>query len=386
MAAKKETMSEGKHKERQEAALLDAVRLGLSGDARSLRQRVRNMLRTGSDPLLSDEGRRYLQDLLSADDDLASLRSEPVVEQGPAATPPPGEAIPVPDAEPEAPSPVLDHIAEERVARLIREYQHRHLLEEANLAPSARVLLSGPPGGGKTMTARFIARQLGLPLMLAEPSRVLTGVMGQSARNLSVLMRSAAERPCVLFLDELDAYARRRGETQDIAEAKRLVNTLLLELDRWPSHGLLIGATNHPEVLDEAVRRRFEMTIELGFPSEEGRLAIIADVVRRAGRDCSLELLWAISLATKGKAGSELVNDAVSGIRRSIIDEIPIDDAIGQQFFAARFRGRGRAASQTRRLAVEKLSSAGWSPEKIAPLLDVQPRAVREILESSNSP
>ena len=231
------------------------------------------------------------------------------------------------------------------------------------------------------MTARFIAHQLGIPLKLAEPSRVLTGVMGQSARNLSALMRAAADTPCVLFLDELDAYARRRGETQDIAEPKRLVNTLLLELDRWPAHGLLIGATNHPEVLDEAVRRRFEMTIELGFPTEAGRLAIISDVLRRAGRACSLELLQAIATTTPEQPGSELVNDAVSAIRRSIIDELPIDEALGQQFLSARYRGRGRRASEARKLAASELFRSGWLPERIAPILDVQPRAVSQLLD-----
>lgn len=376
-------MSEAKQIERQEAALLDAVRLALAGDQRSLRQRVRNMLRTGSDPLLSDQGRRYLQGLLATDDDLSPLRSE--VDQAPAAVPPPGEAQPIPDAESEALPPVLEASAEEGVRRLIREYDHRHLLEEANLAPTTRVLLCGPPGGGKTMTARFIAHQLGIPLMLAEPSRVLTGVMGQSARNLSALMRSAAERPCVLFLDELDAYARRRGETQDIAEPKRLVNTLLLELDRWPAHGLVIGATNHPEVLDEAVRRRFEMTIELGFPSEGGRLSIIADVLRRAGREASHELLQAIALVTKNQAGSELVNDTVSGLRRSIIDEMPIDDALGQQFLAARFRGRGRPAAAARRAVALELTRAGWPQKRIASVLDLGPRAVRDVLDNAKS-
>jgi len=233
------------------------------------------------------------------------------------------------------------------------------------------------------MTARYIAHQLGVPLLLAEPSRVLTGVMGQSARNLSGLMRSAAERPCVLFLDELDAYARRRGETQDIAEPKRLVNTLLLELDRWPAHGLVVGATNHPEVLDRAVLRRFEMTIELGFPTEAGRLAIIKDVINRAGRDAAPELLQAIAATTKRQPGSDLVNSTIAGIRRSIIDEQPIEDALGRQFLSGRYRGRGKAASTARRAAALQLSAAGWPPTRIASVLDLQLRAVKELLASA---
>ena len=236
------------------------------------------------------------------------------------------------------------------------------------------------------MTARYIAHQLGIPLMLAEPSRVLTGVMGQSARNLSALMRSAAERPCVLFLDELDAYARRRGETQDIAEPKRLVNTLLLELDRWPPHGLVIGATNHPEVLDDAVLRRFEMTIELGLPSVAARLEIIGDVLRRAGRDSSMGLLQAIALSTEGQPGSKFVNSTVSAIRRAIIDGLPVEEALGQQFLSPRYLGRGRTASSSRRLAVVALDQEGWTPKEIAPLLGMKPRAVSDILESAKSP
>lgn len=373
-------MSEARQRERQEAALLDAVRLGLNGDQRSLRQRVRNMLRGGAEPLLSEEARRFLTELLADEEALAPLRGAPA-EQAPAALPAPGEAAAILDTEAEAPPPILEGAAAERVGHLIREYEHRHLLEEANLAPSTRVLLSGPPGGGKTMTARYIAHQLGIPLLLAEPSRVLTGVMGQSARNLSALMRSAAEQPCLLFLDELDAYARRRGETQDIAEPKRLVNTLLLELDRWPAHGLVIGATNHPEILDQAVLRRFEMTIELGFPTEAGRLAIIEDVIDRAGREAAPELLRAIAATSKRQPGSELVNSTIAGIRRSIIDEQPIEEALGQQFLAGRYRGRGKAASAARRTAAMQLGAAGWPQRRIAAVLDVGARAVKEILD-----
>lgn len=368
-------MSGGDDKnDRQEAALLDVVRLGLSGDQRSLRQRARNLLRSGPNQLLSDEGRRYLQSLLVSDDDLAHLRGE-VPERAGAQIPLPGEAVPIPD-EREAPAPVLERPAEEKVRRLIREYESRHLLEEANLAPTTRVLLAGPPGGGKTMTARYIAAHLGLRLLIAEPSQVLTGVMGQSARNLSALMRNAAASPCVLFLDELDAYARRRGEAHDIAEPKRLVNTLLLELDRWPSHSLLVGATNHAEVVDEAVRRRFEMTIDLGYPSLRGRREIVRSTLERAGKEAPVVLLDVIAASTEGQSGSALVNETVSAARRSIIDDLPMEIALGQQFLSARYVGRGHAASKVRKRAIAELRKAKWSRKRMASAIGVSEATV----------
>ncbi|HEX6204365.1 MAG TPA: ATP-binding protein [Solirubrobacterales bacterium] len=384
MSIIKEEMSGGERdkNERREAALLEVVRLGLSGDQRSLRQRARNLLRSGSNPLLSDEGRRYLQNLLAPEDELTSFRGD-VFEQKPTAVPLPGEAMPIPDdREPQA--PVLERAAEEKVRRLIREYENRHLLEEANLAPTTRVLLAGPPGGGKTMTARFIAARLGVPLLLAEPSQVLTGVMGQSARNLSALMKNAAASPCLLFLDELDAYARRRGETHDIAEPKRLVNTLLLELDRWPVHGLLVAATNHAEVLDEAVRRRFEMTIDLGYPSVNGRREIVRATLERAGKEVPTVLLDVIASSTDNQSGSSLVNETVSAIRRSIIDGMSIEACLGQQFLAARFIGRGKGASEIRNRAVKQLSETEWDEERIAAAIGVSATTVAGISASTS--
>jgi SpoVK/Ycf46/Vps4 family AAA+-type ATPase len=375
-------MSDGDQLERREAALLDVVRLALSGDQRSLRQRARNLLRTGEKPVLSEEGRKILQGFLVAGNELEPSRAILRPRSIPANIGSSAELIP--DTAGDAPPPVLDPEADEGVRRLIREYEHRHLLEEANLAPTTRVLLSGPPGSGKTMTARYIAHRLGVPLLLAEPSQVLTGVMGESARNLSGLMRNAATQPCVLFLDELDVYARRRGETQDIAEPKRLVNTLLLELDRWPEHGLIIAATNHPDVLDEAVSRRFELTIELCHPGEQARRSIVAGVLARAARPCPPELVDAVAQITDGQSGSDLVNHAVAAVRRSIIDAIPIAEAIGQQFVSARFIGRGKDASELRRNVVRQLSGAGWSVEQIAAVVDVRPPTAVRMLTSDD--
>ena len=378
----KPVMNDTQRAERQEAALLDIVRLALNGDQRSLRQRVRNLLRSDGARVLSEDARRYLQELMASAGDLEPLRTRrPSAQPGSARTA--DTATPIPDVAKYAPPPVLEREPHERVTRLIREHEHRHLLEEVNLAPTSRVLLCGPPGSGKTMTARYIAHELDLPLLLAEPSQVLTGIMGESARNLSALMRNAAARPCVLFLDELDAYARRRADVHDIAEPKRLVNTLLLELDRWPEHSLVIAATNHPEALDEAVRRRFELTVDLGHPRADARKSIVAGVLERAGRACPDELLTVIAASTDGRSGGDLVNDAVSAVRRSIIDNMPLTDALGQQFLAPRYAGRSKAAAARRRQAVQTLQSHGWEIADIARVVDVSVRSMGRMTEKS---
>ncbi len=265
--------------------------------------------------------------------------------------------------------PVLDPSLREALARLVREHERRHLLEEANLAPTSRVLLVGPPGSGKTMTARWMAGQMGLPLASVEPSAVLSSLLGESAKALAAAFRAADRQPCVLLLDELDVFARRRSDINDIAEAKRLVNTLLLELDRLSDRIIVVGATNHPEALDPAVVRRFQLQLNFAPPSESARARIMRGVLERAGRTVPDEVLHALAVASSGRSASEIVDIAVAAIRRSIIDEEPLEPAFVSQFVGARFVGRSDTANKARLRVVTTLTAAGYTPEQLAPLI-----------------
>ena len=159
---------------------------------------------------------------------------------------------------------------------LIDERLRTQELVKASLAPTRTALFVGPPGVGKTMAARWIATSLNLPLLLLDLSAVMSSLLGRTGVNLRHVLDFAKERDCVLLIDELDSIGKRRNDDADVGELKRLVNVLLQQIDEWPTLGsLLLGATNHPELLDPAIWRRFETLVEFPLPDIKARLAAV---------------------------------------------------------------------------------------------------------------
>lgn len=160
--------------------------------------------------------------------------------------------------------------------QLVDERQRVGELTKAGLGPTRTALLLGPPGVGKTMAARWIAASLGVPILLLDLSAVMSSLLGRTGVNLRHVLDYAKEQDCVLLIDELDSIGKRRDDDTDIGELKRLVNVLLQQLDDWPPFsGLLLGATNHPELLDPAIWRRFETMIEFPMPDRTARTAAV---------------------------------------------------------------------------------------------------------------
>ena len=179
-----------------------------------------------------------------------------------------------------APAPLLDPKLTAELQQIITERHQAATLLRAGLAPTRSCLFIGPPGVGKTMAARWIAAELGLPLHVVDLATLMSGVLGGSAANLRSVFDFAKRSPCVLFLDEVDAVAKRRADEADVGEAKRLVAVLLQELDDWPASSLLLAATNHPELLDAAAWRRFEAVARFRMPER----AALANAIRRFSR------------------------------------------------------------------------------------------------------
>lgn len=144
-------------------------------------------------------------------------------------------------------------------------------IESLGLANTLALLIYGPPGTGKTRLARHIAVELGLPLYVARLDGLVSSYLGSTSKNIRALFDFAAKNPCILFLDEFDAIAKLRGDSQELGELKRVVNSFIQNLDSLGSQSIIVGATNHPELLDSAIWRRFNFRIEVTLPNEEMR-------------------------------------------------------------------------------------------------------------------
>lgn len=156
---------------------------------------------------------------------------------------------------------------------LVEEQQRRDLLRSYGLEPRHRVLLSGPPGNGKTSLAEAVAQELMVPLFVVRYEAVIGSFLGETSSRLKRLFDFARTHQCVLFFDEFDTLGKERGDTHETGEIKRVVSSLLLQIDSLPSHVVVITATNHAELLDRAVWRRFQLRLNLPGPTLEQRTA-----------------------------------------------------------------------------------------------------------------
>ncbi|MCG7931790.1 MAG: ATP-binding protein [Candidatus Thiodiazotropha lotti] len=175
----------------------------------------------------------------------------------------------------------LDYTVRSACDELVEEQRRADILRAHGMEPRHRVLLAGPPGNGKTTLAEALAYELALPLFTVRYEAVVTSYLGETAQRLRRLFDFVRTEPCVLFFDEFDAIGKERGDIHETGEIKRVVTTLLLQLDDLPSYCVLVGATNHPELLDRAAWRRFELRLELDKPTPKQMIAYFSDQLRR---------------------------------------------------------------------------------------------------------
>jgi hypothetical protein len=204
--------------------------------------------------------------------------------------------------------PVLAPAAQEAVDRIINERRQADLLARVGIEPTRKLLLTGAPGVGKTMTARYLAAELDLPLLTVDLAALMSSFLGRTGHNLRRILDYARSSPSVLLLDEFDALGKRRDDPSDVGELKRIVNVLLVELERWPSESLLIAATNHPELLDRAVWRRFDHVLSLALPTADVRADLLARTAVEHGYQIDESELQLCVVGTEGMSGSDLVD------------------------------------------------------------------------------
>ncbi|WP_440579619.1 AAA family ATPase [Stenotrophomonas maltophilia] len=162
---------------------------------------------------------------------------------------------------------VLDVEMAEQLGRIMKEQRHHTLIREHGLSPRRKLLLVGPPGTGKTMTASVLAGELGIPLFSVRLDALITKFMGETASKLRQIFDAINEVRGVYFFDEFDAIGSQRGLANDVGEIRRVLNSFLQMIEHDQSHSLIVAATNHVEILDYALFRRFDDVIEYRLPT-----------------------------------------------------------------------------------------------------------------------
>ena len=230
--------------------------------------------------------------------------------------------------------PLMSDRLEDSLGQLIQERRQTDRLIALGLQPTRSAIFVGDPGVGKTLTARWLAVQLGVPLFVLDLTAVMSSLLGQSGSNLRAALDYAKKIPCVLLLDEIDAIAKRRSDDADIGELKRLVTVILQEVDEWPASGLLLAATNHPDLIDPALWRRFDLIIEFGLPVESARREAIK---RFFGPDFSLFGCWidVLTYAFKGQSFSD-IERSINHFRRALALGVSTDAELVKEFIKDR--------------------------------------------------
>lgn len=217
---------------------------------------------------------------------------------------------------PEEVEVVLEPVIEQRVAEFIRYVKaaDRLLASHVGIAPS--MIIFGPPGVGKTELARHVAAQLELPLVTARTDSLISSFLGSTAKNLRTLFEHAARRPCVLFLDELDSLAKLRDDQHELGELKRVVVSLLQNIDALGTQAVLLGATNHHHLLDPAIWRRFAYRIEMRAPELEARYRLFQLFL---GRYAPEKEIAAFASVAEGLMGADIRQTCENAIREAIL-------------------------------------------------------------------
>jgi hypothetical protein len=265
--AEKAATPAGKKRRMARSDLLVAlVKAGATGD--------RNLARTSAEALIADE--RAKQHNVLADRLTGALKAQ-LNGPPPMANPPPETAARGPstrDLFVERPPQrrladlLLPTITREACEELIEEQRRADVLRSHGLEPRHRVLLAGPPGNGKTSLAEALAEALSIPLFTVRYESVIGSFLGETASRLRRVFDFARTTPCVLFFDEFDVIGKERGDIHETGEIKRVVSSLLLQMDDLPSWTIIAAATNHGELLDRAAWRRFQLRLELPAPGE----------------------------------------------------------------------------------------------------------------------
>jgi ATP-dependent 26S proteasome regulatory subunit len=252
-------------------------------------------------------------------------------------------------------------------------------VDAQGVSTSLGLLMYGPPGTGKSRVARYIAQELSLDLYIARLDGLISSFLGSTSKNIRALFDFAARTPCILFLDEFDAIAKLRGDHQELGELKRVVNSFIQNLDTLGTQSIVIAATNHHELLDSAIWRRFSYRLALDYPSADLRQQMWMQFIRSLEfTPREIDLLTDLS---EGFSGSDIQEVCLRLQRRRISTkknpalneafQVLQNIAIGEgeeRRFLSRLRGKDEHAIAA---ALRKRTSKLYSHSALADLLGI---------------
>lgn len=213
--------------------------------------------------------------------------------------------------------PRLSPNIEKDIEDFFLETEMRIELADVGETPRRSFIFVGPPGVGKTITARWIARKLGFPIAEINLASSVGQFLGATGNNIKQVFDYAKGQPCVLFMDEFDALVRQRGkDVSQGGEMDRVVNVLLKEIEEWPDDGVLIAATNMPHIIDDAIWRRFDTRIDFELPTEAAIRLIAEDAAEPIVMN--EEDTEAVVAFLKGRNGGEIVKQ-IKKAKRSLV-------------------------------------------------------------------
>ena len=240
---------------------------------------------------------------------------------------------------------ILGNTLAHQIRRVIREQRHAGQILEHGLSPRRKLLLVGPPGTGKTLTASVLAGELGLPLFQVRLDGLITKYMGETAAKLRQIFDATNRTRGLYFFDEFDAIGSQRGITNDVGEIRRVLNSFLLMIEQDRSHSLVVSATNHPDILDSALFRRFDDVLHYDLPNKAQisqllKTRLVGTALKKTRWGTLAAKAVGLNYAEVTRAANDVLKDALihkrervseTDIREMLAERRSVTDKLGKQ-------------------------------------------------------
>jgi SpoVK/Ycf46/Vps4 family AAA+-type ATPase len=276
---------------------------------------------------------------------------------------------------------VLSNEDNATITQFIQYLRESGKLRTAGVAVTPSLLIYGPPGCGKTCVAKYIAGELGLPLITARSDGLISSFLGSTSKNVRKLFDYARTEPCVLFLDEFDAIAKKRDDSRELGELKRVVISLLQNIDAFDGEHVLVAATNHEHLLDPAIWRRFAYKLKLDLPGDAARKHLLRMFLSGRLPESIVDLL---SPLAEGLSGAQIRLATEEALRSSIIRN---EELGGEAIAKGLLREKG-VAPESRVETICQMNIVNpehFSPTTISRILGVSQPYVSKILNKERS-